>query len=100
MNEKTFLVNIKRQLKKDWKHVKRTFGHAGEFLNHDQVKEMFYLMNIDMSDAQFDGLIKGAISCGFYTIKITIYCVFYTENHDFWTESRFYRDLNHVFIEI
>jgi len=58
MNEKTFLVNIKRQLKKDWKQVKRSFGHAGEFMTYDQVKEMFYLMNIDMNDAQFDGLIK------------------------------------------
>ena len=58
MNEKTFMVNIKRQLKKQWKQVKTSFGHAGEFMTYDQVRDMFYLMNLDMSDAQFTQLIS------------------------------------------
>lgn len=58
MNEKTFMVNIKRQLKKQWKQVKTSFGHAGEFMTYDQVRDMFYLMNLDMSDGQFKELIS------------------------------------------
>lgn len=52
------MVNIKRQLKKQWKQVKRSFGHAGDFMTYDQVRDMFYVMNLDMSDAQFKELIS------------------------------------------
>lgn len=58
LNEKNFMVNVKRQLKKQWKQVKRSFGHAGEYMTYDQVRDMFYIMNLDMSDAQFNGLIS------------------------------------------
>ena len=56
MNEEVHMVNIKRQLKKQWKRVKTEFGHKGGVMDYAQIQDMLYVMNLDMSEKQFAGM--------------------------------------------
>jgi hypothetical protein len=38
MNVATFMTNVRRELRKQWKHVKIVFGHAGKAMSYDQVR--------------------------------------------------------------
>ena len=48
MNEMQFLANVRRTIRKRWKDCRTAFVHAGNQMNYEQVREMLFMMNLDL----------------------------------------------------